>query len=141
MLFRSELAECLGPRWYFDVEYARKALQSGQSFNILYMGTVFKFDIFPANSAFRNAEIARATIEPVNFEGELIECPVATAEDILLAKLRWYADGGEVSEKQWSDITTVVTANDDLDREYVAGWAEKMGIEKLLQRAYDDSKR
>lgn len=134
-----ELAECLGPGWYFDVEFARRALQRGQSFNILHMGTVYKFDLFPANTAFRNVEISRATIETVFFEGETIECPVATAEDILLAKLRWYADGGEASEKHWSDIVMVVQANRKLDREYVAGWAEKMGVEKLLDRAYRDS--
>lgn len=137
----AELAELLGPKWYFDVEYARNAIRRGQSFNILFMGTVYKFDIFPANSAFRNAEIGRATIEQVFFEGEMIECPVATAEDILLAKLRWYADGGEVSERQWTDIVTVVKTNLKLDREYVAGWAEKMGVDKLLDRAYEDSKR
>ena len=60
---------------------------------------------------------------------------VTTAEDILLAKLRWYRDGGEVSERQWNDIGSVIAINPNLDWEYVNLWAARLGVTSLLERA------
>jgi hypothetical protein len=30
--------------------------------------------------------------------------PVSSAEDTILAKLEWFRRGGEVSERQWTDV-------------------------------------
>lgn len=60
---------------------------------------------------------------------------VATAEDILLAKLRWYKDGGEVSERQWRDIEGIVAANPTLELDYTKRWAASLGLTELLERA------
>lgn len=137
----AELAESLGSGWYVDVDQAREAIRHGRAFNILHPASGLKFDLFPATTAFRNAEINRATIEPLDVDGEIVECPVATAEDILLAKLRWYADGGCVSEKQWSDIVGIVRMNPSLDRAYATDWAKEMDVADLLDRAIADSAR
>ena len=66
-------------------------------------------------------------------------CAVTTAEDILLAKLRWYADGGEVSDRQWNDIVGLVTNNPDLDAEYVKLWAARLDVTRLFERAQADA--
>ena len=60
---------------------------------------------------------------------------VATPEDILLAKLQWYRDGGEVSERQWSDIAGILAVNPALDREYLEMWAARLGVGDLLIKA------
>jgi hypothetical protein len=41
--------------------------------------------------------------------GGTVVCPVATAEDILLAKPQWFQTGGEVSEPPWSDSLGVAS--------------------------------
>jgi hypothetical protein len=56
-----------------------------------------------------------------------------------LAKLRWYADGGEVSDRQWNDIIGLITTNPDLDAEYVMQWASQLGVTRLLERAHADA--
>ena len=61
--------------------------------------------------------------------------PVASSEDILLAKLRWYRDGGEVSSSQWSDICGIVAANPVMDHQYLRGWAGEFSVTGLLERA------
>lgn len=49
--------------------------------------------------------------------GQTIRCPVATAEDILLAKLQWYRAG--------------------LDQACLSVWAQRLGVQDLLARAFD----
>lgn len=61
---------------------------------------------------------------------------VATAEDILLRKLEWYRDGGEVSDRQWADVLGIIRLRErDLDRAYLEHWAVRLGIDDLLARA------
>jgi hypothetical protein len=64
---------------------------------------------------------------------------VTTAEDILLAKLRWYADGGQVSDRQWSDIGGILIQNPDLDWDYVNSWAARLDVTDLLEKARIDA--
>ncbi len=61
---------------------------------------------------------------------------VATAEDVVLAKLEWFRASGEVSERQWRDIVGVIKVQDEhLDRPYLQAWARRLGVESLLERA------
>ncbi len=63
-------------------------------------------------------------------------CYVATAEDMILAKLQWYREGGEVSDRQWSDITGMLAVNPYLDSDYSqTGWAKQLGVADLLEKA------
>ncbi len=39
------------------------------------------------------------------------ELRIATPEDTLLQKLRWYDDGGRVSDKQWHDVLGILKAS------------------------------
>ncbi|HEX3877561.1 MAG TPA: hypothetical protein VHW24_11285 [Bryobacteraceae bacterium] len=55
------------------------------------------------------------------------------------SQLRWYKDGGSVSERQWNDIGTVIVTNPGLDRNYLQLWAARLGVPDLLERAFADS--
>ncbi len=60
---------------------------------------------------------------------------VLRAEDIILFKLQWCWVGGEVSEKQWTDIKNVIkTQGDELDSSYLSEWATVIGVKDLLDR-------
>ena len=63
-----------------------------------------------------------------------------TAEDTVLHKLEWYRAGGEVSDRQWSDITGVLQVQHDaLDFAYLDRWAAELGVVDLLARARRDA--
>lgn len=127
-----KLAEVLGPEWVVDVEAIREALRWRRAFNIFNLPTGFKFDFFPAFDDFHALQLERAT--PLNLAGGAVRCLVATAEDIVLAKLQWYRAGGEISEKQWTDITGLLKAA-PLNAEYLRQWATRLGIDDLLSKA------
>ncbi|HXA52607.1 MAG TPA: hypothetical protein VNV86_19960 [Candidatus Acidoferrum sp.] len=129
----------LGNDWYADVDEARRAISARRSFNLIHMKSVQKVDVFPAHEAFHRTQLDRATI--LNLTEDRVPCRITTAEDILLAKLRWYADGGQVSERQWNDITTLIAINVAMDWEYVADWAPRLGVSELLKRAQADARR
>jgi hypothetical protein len=133
------LVKALGADWYADADMIRHAIQAGRSFNIIHIGFAQKVDVFPATGAFHDTQLDRATIAPVGLDG--VPCPVATAEDILLAKLRWYRDGGEVSDRQWNDITGLIATNAALDFDYTRTWAARLRVEDLLDRAIADVER
>jgi hypothetical protein len=130
-----ELSAALGPDWYADAAQIRDSILAGRSFNVIHIPTSQKVDIFPATGAFQLLQLQRATKETLDFLGETGEYPVATAEDILLAKLQWYRDGGEISDRQWADITGIVEANSTLDNPYLEAWALRLGVSRLLARA------
>jgi hypothetical protein len=134
------LAKALGPGWYADPEMMRQAVQDGRSFNLIHIGSAMKFDIFPASTEFHDAQLERAAPTPLRVEGAL-PCLVATPEDILLAKLQWYRDGGEVSDRQWNDIGGLIAINTAMDWEYVNSWAARLGVTALLERARADAER
>ena len=129
------LASALGRDWYLDVDMARAALEHNRAFNVIHMVSSHRFDFFPFFTDFHASELKRATREPLRFPGGEVLCFIASAEDSILAKLRWYRDGGEISERQWSDIMGVFVITRDLDTGYLAKWAKQLGVADLLERA------
>jgi hypothetical protein len=52
------------------------------------------------------------------------------------AKLVWYRRGGEVSDRQWSDVLAVLTVQTtSLDLAYTREWARQLEVADLLDRA------
>jgi hypothetical protein len=85
--------------------------------------------------------LKRATKVAIPFLGDSAEYPVASAEDILLAKLQWYRMGSEVSERQWTDIAGILAVAPDLDAAYLRTWAARLGVADLLDKAVAASTR
>jgi hypothetical protein len=71
---------------------------------------------------------------------EPLEVALATPEDTILAKLDWYRQGGEVSDRQWRDVLGVLKVQAEaLDLAYLRQWATRLRLADLLVRALDDS--
>ncbi|HTP31808.1 MAG TPA: hypothetical protein VMJ75_06520 [Candidatus Acidoferrales bacterium] len=115
----------------------RRAILSGRSFNLIHTRLAYKVDIFPVVEEFHAEQLSRATILPLG--AEQIPCAVASAEDILLAKIRWYRDGGESSDRQWNDVVGIISANTSLDLTYLQHWAARLGVTRLLEKAQADA--
>lgn len=100
------------------------------------MPAAFKFDLFPAAAyALGSGELDRAILVSGTGLSQL-PTPFVTPEDVLLAKLHWYALGGETSQVQWRDIQGIVEAQGaSLDRQYLDQGAAELNISRLLRRA------
>ena len=60
---------------------------------------------------------------------------IKSAEDTILRKLEWYRRGGEVSERQWNDVRSILAAmRDGLDEAHLERWARELGITDLLEQ-------
>ena len=129
------LAAGLGQDWYLDADMARDALAHNRAFNVIQMGSSYRFDFFPPYTDFHASELQRATRDPLRFPGGEVLCYVASAEDTILSKLVWYREGGETSERQWTDIVGVLVISSDLDFDYLSRWAAKLNVADLLNRA------
>lgn len=87
-----------------------------------------------AHGLFDESEFSRRQRVVVRDDGSALF--VKTAEDTILRKLWWYAQGGQVSDRQWRDVLGVLGAHRDaLDDAYLDRWAGVLGVESLLSRA------
>jgi len=130
------LLEALNTSFYVDDHAMRQAVDQRRSFNAIHFDSVFKVDIFiPKGDDFATKQLERRQLRQINPDSDQFVY-VATAEDTILAKLRWYRDGGEVSSTQWSDVLGIlgVTAF-SLEFDYLREWSEKLGVRDLLDRA------
>jgi hypothetical protein len=129
------LASRLNTDFYADSGQMREALRFGRSFNAIHFETGFKIDVFPLRKdAFHAGEMARSEkrVWEVDSTGG-VQLQVASAEDTILEKLVWYQRGGQISERQWSDMLGVATTR-LLDRDYLREWAPRLGVADLLER-------
>jgi hypothetical protein len=128
------LVEHLQETYYLDETRLREAVAARRSFNLIHLETMLKVDVFVSKGrAFDRLAQDRARPEAIE-EGRGIF--IASAEDIVLAKLEWFRAGAEVSERQWSDVLGVLrTQGDALDVHYLEQWAADLGVKDLLDRA------
>ena len=130
-----QLVETLGSDWYADPDAMREALKRDRPFNVIHKPTGEKIDFFPSVSEFHEEELKRASVKELNLGQEVLRLPVASVEDMVLAKLQWFRAGGEVSERQWTDVQNLLTQNSTVDRQYLAVWSQRLGVQDLLSQA------
>ena len=124
------LADTVSREFYISQEAAEDAIRRGSSFNLIHVATSLKVALFvPSGDPLAESAIARA--EPAD-RG----LPIASAEDVLLAKLRWYRQTGETSDRQWHDVLGILrVAGDRLSADYCDRMSEVIGVRDLLDHA------
>jgi hypothetical protein len=123
--------------FYADPDQIREAFARGRAANVIHLGSIWKFDLFPLrNDEYSRTEFARRAIRRISTGGgESIECSLASVEDTILRKLEWYRAGGETSERQWNDLRGVTrAAAGRLDLDYVRRWAKYLKVSDLVER-------
>jgi len=132
----SSFLRVLGKDWYMEEQSVRDAIRNRSCFNLIHLGSAMKVDIFvPKLRRFEGGQFSRALRIPVA-EGSTIKIPVCSAEDIVLAKLEWYRAGGELSDRQWGDILSVLRVNaKNLDFEGMRERAIELAVSDLLASA------
>lgn len=85
-----QLISRLKNEFYADENMALNAIIQQSGFNLIHLDTMFKVDLFVAKSdQLAQAQLNRRVPRAVSKEDDR-EIYVASAEDIILAKLKWY---------------------------------------------------
>lgn len=109
-----------------EISLAENLLQ-GRSYNLIHEPTFVKIDLFPATEPFHFEELRRA--REVNPLSSPCTFRIASAEDIILAKLIWAGRREVRSERQWSDLIGILAvAGPSLDEAYLERWAAELGV-------------
>jgi len=134
------LLTALQENFYVDEHAVRDAIDRRQSFNAIHFDSVFKVDIFiPKADEFSRKQIERRELRKLAPDVEQMAY-VATAEDTILAKLRWYNSGGRISSTQWTDVVGIIGGSSStLDVDYLRDWAETLSLTELLDRAFREA--
>jgi hypothetical protein len=135
------LVAALQDAFFVDEGRVRAAVAAGRSFNLIHLATMFKVDVFVSRSRpFDASSFARARVERLGQDAAARGIPLASAEDVLLAKLEWFRKGGESSERQWEDVKGLLRVGaGQMDTTYLRHWAVLLGVSDLLERALRDS--
>lgn len=130
----------LQPAFYIDDERASEAIARRSSFNIIHLATMTKVDIFPLKpDPLSRREMERRQRVTLAEEPDA-SLWIASAEDIILQKLAWFALGGSVSERQWQDVLGVLKVRGgELDIDEMRRDAEEAGLGELLRKALDEA--
>jgi hypothetical protein len=104
------------------------------SFNLIHFATGMKVDLFPLSDDPLDVRqlTRRQRVEVV--PGAVLW--IGAADDQVLRKLRWFRLGGEISERQWRDVISILRVQGDrIQPERLRADAEPLGLGDLVSRA------
>lgn len=133
-------AGLLGPDFIINEEAMKASLSKSRSNNIIHKGSLLKVDIYPVqDTPFARVESSRRVLKDLpGCPGRQVWC--CSAEDIVLRKLSWFREGGEVARRQWEDAVQVLRVQKPvLDFGYLIRWAGSLNVEGLLKKAIEES--
>ncbi|HET9741776.1 MAG TPA: hypothetical protein VFQ00_03410 [Terriglobales bacterium] len=112
--------------YYADKEQAMHAFSHPSQFNVIDFATGWKIDfIIAEDSEYGRVAMERRQLSDLG----TVSAYFASAEDVLLAKLRWARMGG--SDRQLQDAFGIVrTQGPKLDIAYVEHWVRELSLEK-----------
>ena len=131
------LAKLLVKDYLIDADAWIDSFRHNQAFNIFYQPTFTKIDVMPLQTAHRKEEERRA--QPRVLLAGAPPIRLSSAEDTILAKLRWYIAMGS-SQRQWADILGVIARQQQyLDLGYLRAWADTLRVRTELEQALVDA--
>jgi hypothetical protein len=135
------LTAALQPAYYANHDAIRDAIVRKSCFNVIYLATSFKVDVFvPKGREYDRVAFQRVREDNFGTGKPSDQFWFPSPEDVVLAKLQWYRLGDETSERQWRDIAEVLgTQKDVLDRRYLAKWAAELNVADLLAKAWKET--
>lgn len=133
------LASALRGAYYVPDQRLADAIARRGSFNVIHLDTMVKVDVFVSQDRpFDRRAFARVRAAPLEGGGAI---PVSSPEDTVLAKLERFRRGGDVSERQWSDVIGILRAGGSLDDGYLREGAREIDVADLLHRALDEARQ
>jgi len=127
--------------YYIDEDMIKEAILNKSSFNLIHLETVLKIDVFIyKDDPYQRKAIQRKLKDTLEEDNSDTTFYFSSPEDIIINKLIWYQMGGEVSDRQWLDVTGVIKVQgESLDKSYLKDWSQKLQILELLNKAFNES--
>lgn len=117
--------------YYVPPARIRHAVLHNKMFNILDQKTIIKIDcVIRKKEEFQNLAFSRR--RRVNYAGDF-EVWIIAKEDLILSKLNWAKN--TKLEMQMRDVASIL--RNGYDKNYVEIWAEKLGVQNLLNECLD----
>jgi hypothetical protein len=130
-----------GSEFYLSIDAIKQANRERSTFNIIHSPTAFKVDVFVMKDEGFDLSMMARRRAGTAAEGSEPPLVWVSAEDIVLLKLRWYRLGNEVSNRQWTDVLSVLRVqNERLDWAYLESWSPELGVADLLDRARGEAR-
>ncbi len=96
------------PDFHVVDESVRRAVLDRSSFNLIHERMLVKADVYvPPDDRLHREQFARSRRIALRAESGS-ELQLASPEDVVLHKLRWYRMGEAVSDRQWRDVLGVL---------------------------------
>ena len=121
-------------------EAIHRAVRERSSFNLIHEETLVKADVYISpDDPMHREQLARSRRVALRSEpGSEVE--LASPEDVVIHKLRWYEMGARVSDRQWRDVLGVLKVQGErLDLAYLKRSAATLGLSDLLARARSEA--
>lgn len=130
------LARALEDGFYVSRTAMAEAMSNHGTFNAIHDETSFKIDFFiKGRTPFDTVELQRSIRQGLG-DGRGQAISLKSPEDTVLRKLEWFRRGGEVSDRQWQDVLSVLAAGrGQLDEGHLDHWSRELGVSDLLERA------
>jgi hypothetical protein len=135
-----QLFTALQDTFYIDEQALRRAVLNGRSFNAIHFDSLLKVDFYiPSDDEFSRQQLKRRRPEKLLPDSSQT-IYLATAEDTILAKLRWFRQGGGVSERQMTDVAGIIKVQgQQLDISYLRDWAGRLSVSDLLEKVLNET--
>ena len=114
--------------YYIYRDMVQRAVRDHAMFNMIHNALVVKVDcVVRKETEYRREEFARR--RAVSIAGQRVF--IVSPEDLILSKLDWAKESR--SEMQFTDVRNVINSVQDLDRTYLAQWADRLGLAALYR--------
>jgi hypothetical protein len=131
----ADFVDCFEDDFYLSEPAIRNAILRTSCFNLIYLPNSWKIDIFVSQQRpFDVDAMLRASTQTLG-RSHKIDVPIATAEDSIISKLEWFRLSNETSQRQWDDVSRLITIlADSADMTYLENAAKSVGVSDLLNR-------
>lgn len=122
------VARLFEQEYYVDRDMVQRAVRDQAMFNMIHNALVVKVDcVVRKETDYRREEFARR--RAVSIAGQQIF--IVSPEDLILSKLDWAKESR--SQMQLNDVRNLISSVQGLDAEYLARWADRLGLTPLYQ--------
>jgi hypothetical protein len=134
------LVAALSSDFHVVDEAVRRAVEERSSFNLIHEEMLVKADVYVApDDPVHRRQLARSRRVALRSEPGS-EVALASPEDVVIHKLRWYELGGRSSDRQWRDVLGVLKVQGEtLDSGYLERAAADLRLDDLLARARSEA--